>query len=202
MTIVESESRDPLHNFALERSLVEQGGDCLLLYINSPCVVVGRNQQPEAEADLEYCAREGIPVLRRVSGGGSVWHDEGNVNFAFITGADDEKPLGRIIEALGEMGIEAVAGPRGEIVAGGGKISGTASWVKRGRRLFHGTLLWDSDMERMRRALAGDPAARGRGVASVPSKTVNMATLVGDGGTAAEFMKRLAAVFARQEKKN
>lgn len=200
MTIVKSPSMDPAENFALERELLtERTGDFLLLYVNSPCVVVGRNQCPEAEADLEYCAREKIPVLRRISGGGTVYHDEGNVNWAFVTEADataplDRRPLALVAAALRGMGVETVAGVRGELTVEGKKVSGTASCVRRGRRLFHGTLLWDADLGTMRRALAGDAAKRGRWVASMVSPVANLKQITGRSGTAAEFMND----FARQ----
>ncbi len=185
MTIIKSPSTDPVQNFALERELLtERKGDFLLFYINSPCVVVGRNQSPEAEADLEYCSRNAIPVLRRISGGGAVWHDLGNINYSFITSVDesaplDDKPHAPIIAALKSMGIEFVAGPRGELLVDGKKISGTASCVKKGRRLFHGTLLHAADLDAMRKALKGDPAKRGRRVASVPGTVMNLNTMPG-----------------------
>lgn len=212
MTVLISPSTDPAHNLALEKELLAgREGDFLLLYINSPCVVVGRNQQPEAEADVEWCARAGVPVLQRVTGGGTVWHDEGNVNFAFIetvgrASALDDKPFGPVISALHEMGVEAVAGGRGELLVADKKISGTASCVVKGRRLFHGTLLFDADLDAMRRALDGNPEKRGRKVASVPSPVANLKPLLGRFDTAAEFMKELAArikekVPARPEEK-
>ncbi len=205
MTVFTSPSTDPAYNFALEEDLLtEPDGEFLLLYINRPCVVTGCNQQPEAEANLEWCARENIPVVRRISGGGAVWHDEGNVNWAFITPADseglDRKPLVDVIAVMRRLGIEAVEGSRGDILAGGPdgpKISGTASCVKKGRRLFHGTLLFDADLERMSRALAGDPGKRGRKVASTPSRTANVKPLVGDFDTSLEFMTALADEFDR-----
>lgn len=201
MIIIESPSRDPEYNFSLEQELLEREGDFLLLYINSPCVVIGRNQRPEAEADLDYCARANIPVVRRITGGGAVWHDEGNINWAFVASTEkmppDEKPLAPVIAVLRELGVRARAGSRGELLCGGKKISGTASCVKRGRRLFHGTLLFDADLDRMARALAGDPAKRGRRVASVPANVANVGPLAHGIDTARKFMAAMAAGFDR-----
>ncbi len=200
MKIVVSESRDPLRNFALERKLLERReGEFVLLYINAPCVVVGRNQEAGAEANPEWCAARGIPVLRRISGGGAVWHDEGNVNWAFVSAvdpadgvADNKAPLETMIAALRGMGIDAVAGKRGEILVDGMKVSGTAACVRQGRRLFHGTMLWDSDLASMERALAGDPTLRGRRIASIPSPVANLRAITGIDFTAEEFMNALA----------
>ncbi len=200
MTIIKSPSTDPEYNFSLERELLGRTGgrDFLLLYIDSPCVVIGRNQSPEAEADLEYCRLNDIPVLRRISGGGAVWHDLGNINYSFITSVNaasplDDKPHAPIIAALASMGVEAVAGPRGELLVNGRKISGTASCVKRGRRLFHGTLLHAADLDAMQKALGGDPARRGHRVASVPAEVMNLNTLPDLDIPTAEFLDRLAA---------
>ncbi len=195
--IIVSGATDPVRNFALEGELLERReGDFVLLYINSPCVVIGRNQVAGAEANLEWCAAAGVPVLRRESGGGAVWHDGGNINWAFTGpaqgGLDDKAPIETMIVALRGMGIDARPGPRGEIVAGGTKIGGTASCVRRGRRLFHGTLLWDSDLDSMSRALAGDPTKRGRAVASTPSPVANLRAVTGSDATATQFMNTLA----------
>lgn len=203
MKIFKSLSTDPERNLALEQELLaREGEDFVLLYINRQSVIVGRNQCPEAEADTEYCRRHAIPVIHRISGGGTVYHDEGNVNYSFITarGATpllDTKPHAPVIAALAGMGVTAIAGERGELRVGGRKISGTAAYVKGERQMFHGTLLFDTDPEQMRRALAGNPEARGRKVASVPSETANLKPLIPHIGSTADFMNALAESLAR-----
>ena len=202
MKILKSLSDDPVRNLALERELLtERDEDFLLLYINRPSVIVGRNQSPAAEADLELCRRRGIPVLQRISGGGTVYHDHGNINWSFITACGtvpllDSRPHRPIVEALGAMGVETSVGPRGELTTGGRKISGTASYVTGQRQLFHGTLLYDTDLDAMRLALQGNSAERGRRIASVPSETANLRPLLPRFDTPRAFLDSLAAMLA------
>ena len=192
-----------MSNCALEKHLLlRERGDALLFYINSSSVIVGRNQSPPAEADFDYCRRLGIPVIRRISGGGTVYHDAGNINFAFITDKGelsvfDPEILRPIVEALARLGIVAQVGVRREISAGGRKISGTAAFVTGVRQLFHGTLLYDTDLDAMRKALQGDTSCRGRKVASVPSEVVNLAELLPQKGTPQDFLNGLLDFFSR-----
>ena len=102
-------------------------GDVLLFYINRPSVIVGRNQRIEAEVDTDYCLRHGIEIVRRLSGGGTVYHDYGNINYAFIVDKDERPVLDRdfatpIIDALRPLGVEAVSGERKELLVGGSSI--------------------------------------------------------------------------------
>ena len=182
--LVRSISDSPVLNGLLEEHLLTErpSGDVLLFYINRPSVIVGRNQRIEAEVDTDYCLRHGIEIVRRLSGGGTVYHDYGNINYAFIVDKDERPVLDRdfatpIIDALRPLGVEAVSGERKELLVGGYKISGTASHVARTRILFHGTLLHRTDLGALDRALRGDVSKRGRKVASVPSPVMNLATL-------------------------
>ncbi len=202
MKILKSLSDDPAANLALERELLaRRTEDFLLLYINRPSVIVGRNQSPAAEADTEYCRRLGIPVIQRISGGGTVYHDHGNINYSFITARGtasllDSHPHQPIVDALAAMGVDAAVGPRGELLTDGRKISGTASYVAGQRQLFHGTLLYDTDLETMRLALRGNPEERGRRIASVPSETANLKPLLPRFDTPRAFLDSLAALLA------
>jgi lipoate-protein ligase A len=112
----------------------------------------------------------------------------------------DGEPLKPIAAALKTLGIETLPGPRGELTAGGRKISGTAACVRRGRRLFHGTLLWDADLEAMARALKGDPGTRGRRVASRPAPTANLKAMTGSADTTPRFMEALARALENDDK--
>lgn len=204
MQLILSPWNQPQLNCALEEYLLtERPGDVLLLYINLPSVIVGRNQTVEAEVDTDYCRRHGIPVLKRLSGGGTVYHDEGNINYAFLCDKGDTPALDRdfgtpVVRALEALGVPASVGPRRELLCNGFKISGTASHITRTRLLFHGTLLHRTDLERLGRILRGDPARRGKGVASVPSPVGNIAPYSGAKESTDAFLQRLAAVFLRE----
>jgi lipoate-protein ligase A len=159
----------------------------LLTYVNAPSVVIGRNQNPEHELAARDSGNQHIPVYRRTSGGGAVYHDQGNLNWSFVVpgGLDDRAGLlAVVVEALRTRGIPASAGPRGEIMAGGYKIGGTASAAGKGVLLFHGTILVGADLALLVRVLAAHhPSYPGklhadsatRSVASVPSPVGNAA---------------------------
>lgn len=193
----------PSQNGALEcRFLSEQpvAPDILLFYINRPSVIVGRNQRIEAEVDTAYCREQGIEVFRRVSGGGTVYQDYGNINYAFICGKTDVSFLDMdftapIRRALRTFGITAIVGQRKELLADGRKISGTASHITRNRILFHGTLLHRTDLCRMFRALQGDSTLRGGRIASVPGPVVNLSDLTGGSESTTAFLGKLLLFF-------
>ncbi|MDR1676693.1 MAG: lipoate--protein ligase family protein [Tannerella sp.] len=203
MLLLRSMSDAPSQNSALERRFLSEppdAPDILLFYINRPSVIVGRNQRIEAEVDVACCREEGIEVFRRISGGGAVYQDYGNINYAFICGKTDVSCLDAdfaapIREALRAFGITATVGKRKELLADGRKISGTASHVTRNRILFHGTLLHRTDLGRMSRALRGDPDLRGRRIASVPSPVVNLSDLTGDSEPTTAFLEKLLLFF-------
>jgi len=177
---------DPFLNLALEESLLERGfgrDRAILVYVNDPCVVVGRNQNPWAEV----APRSDLPVLRRVSGGGTVYHDRGNLNWSIIVPRNDhdrDAEIGLVARALRKLGVETESGPRGGLfVAGGGrwkgaKLSGTARRFSASRVLHHGTLLVDADLARLASVLGGLEAESSHALPSVRSASVNLASLV------------------------
>ncbi|MCD8071754.1 MAG: lipoate--protein ligase family protein [Alistipes sp.] len=201
MTVLFSRDKDPLYNLSCEAYLHGAcSDDFLLFYRNDRTVVIGRNQCAAAEADLELCARESIPVIRRISGGGAVWHDPGNINYCFIrtgTWTGGQRETDTIISILAPLGIEAVRGPRGELLLCGNKISGTASFCRGGRYIFHGTLLYECDLEMLSRALSGNASQRGGKIASVPSKVANISSGAGGGITTESFFSSLVGSAGR-----
>lgn len=152
---------DPRLNLALEEYLlrhVRVDEALLLFYINEPAVIIGRNQNTLEEIDPDYVKAHGIHVVRRLSGGGAVYHDLGNLNFSFITpGKENLHNFARFIEpvvdVLRDLGVSAELRGRSDIFADDKKISGNAQYASGGRMFSHGTLLFDTDLETMLKAI-------------------------------------------------
>jgi lipoate-protein ligase A len=182
MWCINSTVHDPYFNLASEEYLLKtMTEDIFLMYRNQPTIVVGKHQNTLAEINLSYVLEKGIKVARRISGGGTVYHDMGNLNFAFITTGEEGKLVDYqrytlpIIQAMRSLGVNASLGPRNEILVGKLKISGTASHVYKQRVLHHGTLLFDAEMEHLTAALkVRQGKFRDRAVRSVPSRVTNI----------------------------
>lgn len=178
--VIVSSSLSPLENLALEQQLLtEREDNILFLYRNTPSVIVGKHQSIEAEVDVEYCREKEIEIVQRSSGGGTVYHDLGNINWSFISNRTeipllDSNPTRPMIDAMAYFGVTATAGCRNELRIDGWKISGTAAQIGRTRQLFHGTLLHRSNLNVLEQVLKGDITKRGKKVASVPSKVINL----------------------------
>ncbi len=172
---------DPYRNLAVEEHLARTcpaGTVRLVFYRNAPAVVIGRNQNPWLEADLAEASRQGVALARRVSGGGTVVHDEGNLNYGFIMPRPLYAParfLQIVVAALGALGIPASACARSSVWVGGRKVSGTAFLLTGRTALLHGCILVHSDLDRVRRLLASPPAdRRTRAVASIRSPVTRL----------------------------
>lgn len=152
MLTVLAHSHDPFYNQAFEEFVFQafQDDDVFLLWQNSPAVIVGSFQNICREVHVETLRRLGIPVVRRMSGGGTVYHDLGNVNYTYITRQDGpldyDRCLQPVIEALNDIGVPARKNRTCDIAIGEGKISGSAQRSAGGRLLHHGTLLFQSDL--------------------------------------------------------
>jgi len=190
--IYTSLSRKPALNFALEECLlskVEDGDRLLFFYQNEPCIVVGRFQNPWNECRTGLARREGIGVYRRISGGGTVVHGPGNLNFSILSGSPDlrrEENLNDIVAALYGLGFELSINSRYDLIARPAsyygtefKVSGSAFRQSGGRTMHHGTLLVNAGTQQIKRLLMRSP--RGlevRGVQSLPSPVMNLAQLM------------------------
>lgn len=161
MKIILSPSKTPAFNLAAEEHLFSKlGENFLFLYINNPSVIIGSNQAVLNEVDQDFCIDNDIRIIRRLSGGGAVYHDHGNVNYSFIQEKSKE-PLSSsfldpIINVLHTLGIPVEVGKRKDLWLNGFKISGTASHLSKGRELHHGTLLYNTDIKMLWGALTSE----------------------------------------------
>lgn len=177
-------STDPAFNLAVEEYYLKQTelqDDIFLLWRNRPAVVIGKNQNLYEEVNLAYAQEQGIHIVRRMSGGGAVYHDEGNLNFtiikkdAYLRKHDFRSFLNPVIDALQSMGVPAEFSGRNDIVAEGKKISGNAQYFYRNRALHHGTLLFNSDLSALSSVLNPRPMKfTAKGVDSVRSRVGNI----------------------------
>lgn len=169
---------DAQWNMALDQFVLEQGPDepVFWLWQNAPAVIIGRNQSARAEVNLPYLEASGITLARRVTGGGAVYHDLGNLNYS-IAGPTDELPDAAqlMAETLRQLGVKADKSGRNDILVEGRKCSGYAKSIAGGRTLLHGTLMWDVDLVQLTESLkAPGSKLEAKGVASVRSRVVNL----------------------------
>ncbi len=204
--IVISSSKNPYLNHAVEETLFSTFVDyeqILFLWVNGPTVVMGRNQNPWREVDVQFIESHDVALIRRLSGGGTVYHDEGNLNYAFISSQSvyDESHQFKIIQdALGHFKLQTWLSKRKDLSIDGYKISGSAFYMKGMRRIHHGTLLIDADLERLSNSLkASDENFKKRflktkSIASVPSQVMNLKTLIPE-LTVADVINAIVDVF-------
>lgn len=175
---------DPAVNLALEEYVLRNAPvdkDLLLLYINEPAVIIGRHQNAFEEINRAYVEQHGIHVVRRLSGGGTVFHDLGNLNYSFITEALPEnfrnfkKFTAPVVQALAELGVPAELNARNDLLIDGRKISGTAQYITKVRMVSHGTLLFNSDLGHVTKALhTGEVMITSKAIKSIRSRVVNI----------------------------
>jgi lipoate-protein ligase A len=179
---IKSDHTNPYLNLAAEEYfLKESGREFFLLYINDPSVIAGKHQNVYAEINLDYVRENNIKVARRISGGGAVWHDHGNLNFSFIRKGKEgdlvnfRKYTSPILDVLLRLGLPAQFKEKNSIVINNLKISGNAEHIFKNRVLHHGTLLFSSDFTGMSKALTtGQMKYHDKAVKSVRSRTANI----------------------------
>lgn len=203
MKLIFSHSFSPSFNLAAEEYLFTQMNDnYLLLYVNEPSIIIGSNQAVVNEVDMDFCIDNDIRIFRRMSGGGAVYHDLGNINYTFIgehtrnaLGADFLTPIVEVLNI--KMGIPVSVGKRKDLWLDGFKISGTAAHISRGRQLHHGTLLYDANVDNLLKALS--PENRNsvqKATASVPSPVKNIRQYLLDNKGAAPYKDDFFDLFS------
>lgn len=192
---------DAATNLALEEYVLRHAPadeTYLLFYINSPAIIIGRNQNTVEEINADYVRERGVQVVRRISGGGAVYHDAGNLNFSFQAPyAKDrfnryDEFTRPILEVLNELGVPAELSGRNDITVEGRKISGNAQFVARERMFSHGTLLFDSELDSVGEALRVKASKiESKGVKSVRSRVANISEFLSAPLTIEEFRARI-----------
>lgn len=182
MLYINNSSTNPYFNLAAEEYILKEKTDeCFMLWRNEPCIVIGKNQNTLSEINVDYVKENNITVVRRLSGGGAVFHDLGNINFTFIVNDKEDsftnfkKFTQPIIEVLRSLNVNAEFSGRNDLTIDGKKFSGNAQYNYKNRVLHHGTLLFSSNMSDLSKALKVKPIKfEGKGVKSVVSRVTNI----------------------------
>ena len=202
---------DPRINLAIEEYALNtmdvEKDSFLLFYINQPSIIIGRNQNTVEEINTDFVEKNGIIPVRRLSGGGAVYHDLGNLNFSFLTKDDGnsfrnfKKFTQPVVDALGKMGVNAELSGRNDILAEGKKISGNAQFSTRGRMFSHGTLMFDTEIDAVVSALkVSKEKIESKGIKSIRSRVANISELLKEPMTIEQFRSEiLNSIFGGEE---
>ncbi len=210
MLIISTDQTDVYRNLALEEWLLdhaERYGTILFLCVNDPCVVIGKNQNPWRECRLSLMQKKGIALARRISGGGAVYHDKGNLNIGVITSRTqyrENKQYELIFRTLEKLGIQGMEISKNSLTVKGGKFSGQASSFRKQHILHHGTLLIHTNLDHLNRYLGPDlEGIETKAVASVPVNVVNLSTFAPNltiKKTSSMLIKTFKKMYGKKEK--
>jgi lipoate---protein ligase len=182
MLYINNTVTDPYYNHALEEYFLKNTNEeCFILWRSNPCVLIGKNQNAYSEINIDYIKKHNLPVVRRISGGGAIFNDLGNILFGFIsnsptnTFADFKRFTTPIIEALNRLSVKAELSGRNDITIDDKKISGNAQAKYKNRILHHGSLLYSSNMTDLSSALNAKPIKfQDKGIKSIASRVTNI----------------------------
>lgn len=209
MKLLRTGSTDPYFNLALEERLFRSPGvdfnGIFLLWQNEDCIVFGKNQNPYAEMDVERAEELGVKLVRRITGGGAVFHDLGNINYSFLAPRTWADPLdyaffeAPLVDALKELGLDVVSNGRNDLLIGDKKISGVAQTSDERMILHHGTLLFDAKLDRVGRLLTPSPEKLKRNhIKSVQSRVANVRPLLKEDCDTKTFIGVLEEALSRR----
>lgn len=200
---------DPRINLAIEEYILrhlDQEETYLLFYINKPSIIIGKNQNTIEEINADYVNEHDIQIVRRLSGGGAVYHDLGNLSYSFITKDDgssfhDFKKFTKpVIDALHQMGVNAELVGRNDIQVEDKKVSGNAQFATRGRMFSHGTLMFDSELEKVVSSLnVKQEKIESKGIKSIRSRVANIRDYMDKNITIEEFKQLILDYISGQE---
>lgn len=199
MKYIRLHTTDPYYNLAVEEYLFRHADtDIFMLWQNAPSVIIGKNQNAYAEVFLDHAKKHGIRIARRITGGGAVFHDLGNINYTFISVKGEAKPLDfayfarPVRDIITRLGVPCHMSDRNDIECEKGKFSGNAQHNEQGRILHHGTLLFDTDFSALERVLRVDKEKLAyRAVRSARARVVNLKELLPKGITLEGFLSAL-----------
>lgn len=197
MIFINHNNTDIYFNHAAEQYVLENIDDeCFMLWRNEPSILIGKNQNTVAEINTEYVKENGIKIVRRLTGGGAVYNDLGNINFTFIGKSSEDidtnfrKFTKPVLEALNSLGVNAEFSGRNDLVIDGKKFSGNAQYYYNDKVLHHGTLLFSTSMTELSKALKVNPLKfKDKSVKSVESRVTNISEHLNNNMTVLEFKK-------------
>lgn len=207
-SFIDVSTTDPTFNLALEQYAFDslpRDRNWFLFWRNHNTIVIGRHQNTLAEINEEAVRERGVTVVRRLSGGGAVYHDLGNLNFTFIQDAAQGEQLDMglfcrpVAQALQAMGVDAQVNGRNDITIRGQKFSGNSQYVREGRVMHHGTIMYDSDLETVGQVLQVDlEKIQAKGVRSVRSRVTTVRAHMPRPVSLEEFKARLLEEISRE----
>ena len=190
MIYIRNESTNPYFNLALEEYVLThlpKDKEYVLLWQNEPSIIVGTGQNTIAEINLDFVKQNKVHVVRRLSGGGAVYHDLGNLNFTFIVNRTGDRAFNfqkftdPVIRAIHNIGVTSAFNSRNDVAIEDRKISGNAQYIRKDRLLHHGTLLVNSNLDNLEKALTvSRDKIEAKGIKSIRSRVTNISNYLGE----------------------